>query len=353
MKVERIDTRVVELRLPRPAINAAGIPIETVGCVLVTLHAGSKGESFVYTMRGRHIAPMKAMIDSMAALVVGEDCAFPERVWEKLWKEAYFFGFTGLSIFAISALDTAIWDAHAKNLGQPLAALLGQCHDALPVYASHGLWTDVDADALAREAADLKAAGFRAMKIRIGRPQIEDDVARVRAVREAVGEGVALMTDASRGFTLEHAIRLGRRLEEFNLTWYEEPLPAHDLPGIAKVAAALDTPVAIGENDYTRYGFRRVLEAGAADIWMLDLARVGGISETRKVAALARAHDIPVSNHVFTEHSLAVFSTFSNCNYVEYIDWFEELFEDRVEMVEGKLRIPTRPGLGFGFRNLK
>jgi L-alanine-DL-glutamate epimerase-like enolase superfamily enzyme len=352
MKVERIETRVVELRLPRPAINAAGIPIETVGCVLVTLHAGSKGESFVYTMRARHIAPMKAMIDSMAALVVGEDCAFPERIWEKLWKEAYFFGFTGLSVFAISALDTALWDAHARNLGQPLAALLGQCHEALPVYASHGLWTDVDADALALEASQLKARGFRAMKIRIGRPRIADDVARVRAVREAVGDDVALMTDASRGFTVDHAIRLGRELEAFDLTWYEEPLPAHDIAGIAKVAAALDTPVAIGENDYTRYGFRRLLEAQAADVWMLDLARIGGISEARKVAALARAHDIPVSNHVFTEHSLALFSTFSNCNYIEYIDWFEELFEERVQLADGKLRIPTGPGLGYAFRSI-
>ncbi len=351
MKISRIDTTVVELTLPKPAMNAARIPIKTCGCVLVQLRTegGETGEGFVYTMRGRHMAPLKAMIDSLGELLIGQDCGAPEALWEKLWKETYFFGFTGVAVMAISALDTAVWDAHARNLGQPLGALWGRHADHLPAYASQGLWADLGPDALAREAEGYVKAGWRAIKMRTGRPDLAEDVRCVRAVREAIGDKVALMTDNSRSLTLDHAIRLGQALEEFNLTWFEEPLPAHDLAGIAQVAAAVRTPVAIGENDYTRYGFRRILEHRAAEVWMMDLARVGGLSEMRKVAALARAHDIPVSNHIFTEHSLAACGTFSNLNYVEYIDWFEELFTEPVTLVDGCLLVPDRPGHGFRF----
>ncbi|MGV3573422.1 MAG: mandelate racemase/muconate lactonizing enzyme family protein [Ramlibacter sp.] len=351
MKISRIDTTVVELPLPTPAVNSARVPIKTVGCVLVQLRTagGETGEGFVYTMRGRHMAPLKAMIDSLGELLVGEDVAAPELLWEKLWKEIYFFGFTGVAVMAISALDTAVWDAHARTLGQPLASLWGRMAHRVPAYASQGLWADKGPDALAREAEGYVKAGWRAMKMRTGRPDIAEDVRCVRAVREAIGDGIALMTDNSRALTVPHAIRLGNALEPFNLTWFEEPLPAHDLAGIAQVAAAIRTPVAIGENDYTRYGFRRILEHRAAGIWMMDLARVGGLSEMRKVAALARAHDIPVSNHIFTEHSLAACATFSNLNFVEYIDWFEELFETPVQLVDGSLVVPDGPGLGFRF----
>ena len=185
--------------------------------------------------------------------------------------------------------------------------------------------------------------------MRVGRPSLDEDVQAVRAVREAIGDEIALMTDCSRALDEARAIRLGRALEPYRLTWFEEPLPAHDLAGIGRVAAAIGTPVAIGENDYTRYGFRRILEARAASVWMMDLARVGGLSEMRKVAALAAAHDIPISNHIFTEHSVAACATFPNLNWVEYIDWFEELFVEPVALVDGSLQVPAGPGLGFRF----
>ncbi len=351
MKITRIDTTVVELPLPKPAVNSARVAINTVGCVLVQLRTegGASGEGFLYTMRGKHMAPLKAMVDSLGELLIGQDCAKPEMLWDKLWREIYFFGFTGVAVMAISALDTAVWDAHARSLDKPLGVLWGGYAEKLPAYASQGLWADQGPDPLAREAASYKAAGWRAMKMRTGRPVIADDVRAVQAVREAIGDDVALMADCSRALTVPHAIRLGRELAPFNLTWLEEPLPAHDIEGIAQVAAALDTPIAIGENDYTRYGFRRVIQAKAADVLMMDLARVGGLSEMRKVAALARAHDLPVSNHIFTEHSLAACGTFSNLNYVEYIDWFEELFTEPARMQDGYLQVPQGSGLGFTF----
>jgi L-alanine-DL-glutamate epimerase-like enolase superfamily enzyme len=352
-RITRIDTTVVELPLPKPAVNSARVMIHSVGCVLVQLRTegGADGEGFLYTMRGKHTAPLKAMIDSLGELIIGQDCSAPELLLERLWKEIYFFGFTGVAVMAISALDTAVWDAHAKSLNAPIAALWGKYTDKLPAYASQGLWADKSPDALAREAAGYKAAGWRAMKMRIGRAVVADDVTAVGAVREAIGSDIALMTDCSRALTVSHAIQLGRALERFGLAWFEEPVPAHDLQGIARVRAAVSMPIAVGENDYTRYGFRGILEEQAADIWMMDLARVGGLSEMRKVASLARANDIPVSNHIFTEHSLAACSTFSNLNFVEYIDWFEELFVEPARMVDGFLQVPIAPGLGFSFNH--
>jgi L-alanine-DL-glutamate epimerase-like enolase superfamily enzyme len=350
-RVTRVDTTVVELPLPRPAMNAARVPIHTVGCVLVQLRteSGADGEGFLYTMRGKHMAPLKAMVDSLAELLVGQDCGQPEQLWERLWREIYFFGFTGVSVMAISALDTAVWDAHARSVDQPLGALWGAHAAAVPAYASHGLWADGTPDSLAREAQANVAAGWRAMKMRIGRPRIADDVLAVRAVREAIGDDMPLMADCSRSLTVAHAIRLARELEPYRLAWFEEPIAAHDIAGIAQVAAAVPTPVAVGENDYTRYGFRRLIEARAASVLMMDLARVGGLSEMRKVAALARAHDLPVSNHVFSEHSIAACATFSNLNWLEWIDWFEELFTERLQLVDGALQVPRGPGLGFRF----
>lgn len=129
------------------------------------------------------------------------------------------------------------------------------------------------------------------------------------------------MCDASRGFTADHAIRLGRKLEEFDLTWFEEPVAPYDHRGSAKVAAALDTPIASGETEATRYGFREMLAHGAADIWMADLGRVGGVSEFVKVAHLAAAHDIAISNHLFTQQSIGILGAFANATWLEYMPW--------------------------------
>ena len=162
-RITRVDTTVVELPLPKPAVNSARAVISTVGCVLVQLRTerGADGEGFLYTMRGKHMAPLKAMIDSLGELIIGQDSTAPELLWERLWKEIYFFGFTGVAVMAISALDTAVWDAHAKSLNAPIGTLWGQHSNRLPAYASQGLWADQSPDALAQEAADFVTVDLR------------------------------------------------------------------------------------------------------------------------------------------------------------------------------------------------
>ncbi len=292
---------------------------------------------------------LNTMILSLKSLVIGENPDYTERIWQKLWKEIGFFGTKGISLFGVSAIDMACWDVVGKAAGKPLYKLFGACRDEVPAYASGGLWLFRSIEELVVEAKGFLSAGFRAMKMRIGKPRLEEDVDRVRAVRQAIGPEVDLMVDANQRFTVEYAIRLGRKLEEFNLTWFEEPVPAYDLEGSARVAAALDTPIASGENEYTRYGFRKMLEMKAADVLMPDFVRVGGFSEFLKVAHMAEAYDIPISPHVFPEQSLQVMGSICNGTYIEYMPFFSPMFEETLQLKDGRLVVPEGPGIGFTF----
>ena len=171
----------------------------------------------------------------------------------------------------------------------------------------------------------------------------------VAGVIDAIGPGVKLMADANQGLNEAQAIRLGRMLEPFDLTWFEEPLPAWDLEGLARVSAALDTPIASGETEYTRYGFRRMLELRSADILMPDLQRVGGVSEFMRVSHMAESHDVPVSSHLFPETSIQVLGALANAIYLEYMPWFSKLYHEELAFKDGNAIVPERPGWGFTF----
>ncbi len=260
-----------------------------------------------------------------------------------------FFGAKGITLFGIAAIDMALWDLVGKAHDMSVCKLLGQSRDRVRAYHSGGLWVSLTPDELQAQARDYLDQGYRAMKMRLGKPSVAEDIERVAAVREVIGPDIDLMADANQGFTVNHAIRMGRALEAYNLVWYEEPVQAHDLAGSARVAAEIDTPIASGETEYARYGFRDMIERGSADVLMPDLERVGGITEFVKVAHMADAFDIPVSPHVYTEQSLQLCGALSNIEYSEMMPWFGNLYNERTELVDGDLLIPDRPGLGFTF----
>jgi L-alanine-DL-glutamate epimerase-like enolase superfamily enzyme len=350
MKIVDLRTLRAEVPLARP-IRTAIHDIRSVGALLVFLDAGDVlvGESYLFFPGTRQLRVFEEMVLSFKPIVIGSDPEFGEGLWRRLWSSINFYGHKGVSVFALSAIDMAVWDLRGKALGKPIHRLLGGCRSAVPTYASGGLWLGASIDELVAEARSFRAAGFRAMKMRLGKPRLEEDVERVRAVRQAIGPDIALMADANQGFSVDHAIRLGRRLEEFGLAWFEEPVQAYDLEGSARVAAALDTPIASGETEYARYGFRDMLERKAADVLMPDLGRVGGVSEFVKVAHMADALDVPVSSHIYTEQSVGLVAALGNATYLEHMPWFETLFRERLEMREGEILVPERPGFGFTF----
>ncbi len=350
MKITDVRTVLVNIPFEKPlrtSIHSFGC----AGCVLVFIDtdAGITGESYVFSFNVARLKVFDAMIQSFKPELLGEDPHYTEKIWQKIWREINFFGHKGVTLFGLSAIDVACWDVKGKAAGRPIYKLLGAVRDQVPVYASGGLWLSQTIDELVKEAKDFIAQGFRYMKLRIGKPYIEEDVERVRAVHQIIGHNIGLMVDANQAFNLTHAIKLGRRLEEFNLIWYEEPVAAYDLEGSARVAAALDVPIASGETDYTRYGFRQMLEMKAADVLMPDLARMGGYTDFLKVAHMAEAYEVPVSPHIFSEQSLQIMGVIPNGTYLEHMPWFAPLFREKIEIKNGMVEIPNRPGTGFTF----
>jgi L-alanine-DL-glutamate epimerase-like enolase superfamily enzyme len=350
MKVTRVETRCVTVKLDKPIGSALG-QLHSFGCILVFVHcdSGVVGENLIFTLNARRTRVLQSMVEEMADLIIGRDAGHIAGFWARAWRDINFLGHKGVPVVGISALDGALWDALGKMSNLPLYRILGGAQDRVPVYHSGGLWLSSSGKELVAEAGRFAAAGFRAMKMRLGSPEPATDVARVRAVRTAIGPKIKLMADANQGLTENQAIRLGRALEEFDLTWFEEPLPAWDLDGLARVAAALDTPIASGETEYTRYGFRRMLELRSADILMPDLQRVGGVSEFVRVGHMAESYDIPVSSHLFPETSLQVLGALANTIYLEYMPWFSKIYNETIKFAEGQAIVPERPGWGFTF----
>lgn len=350
MKVTTVTTRLVDLPLTRP-VGTAIHAVESVGCVLVDAVTvdGARGQSYVFTLDGKRLRSVDEMVSGFAELVEGRDVHDSEGIWHDLWSAMNPIGQKGVTVAAQAAIDVAMWDAVGRLHDMPLHKLWGACRDDVATYATSGLWLNQSIEELVAEAAGFVEAGFVAMKIRLGSERAATDVERVRAVREAIGPDIELYADANQGFTVKRAIRLGRMLEPFDLAWFEEPVPANDLVGHRRVRDALDVPIASGETEYTRFGMASMIEAGAADVLMPDLQRIGGYSEFRKASALAAAHHVPVSSHFFTEHSLCLAGSLHNCMSVEHCDWFAPLFNESLELRNGRLVVPDRPGTGYTF----
>jgi L-alanine-DL-glutamate epimerase-like enolase superfamily enzyme len=350
VKITQVRTVQVEVPFDKP-VRTAIHDIRSVGCVLVSVETdeGITGEAYTFSLGASRLGILEDMVTSLAPHLVGNDPHDVERLWDAMWRDINFFGHKGVTIFALSTLDTACWDIVGKAAGKPLYKLFGASRDSVKTYASGGLWLSLSIDELVAEARGFMDQGFRAMKLRVGSKHLEEDVERIAAVRESIGPDIDLMVDANQGFTVEHAIRLGRQLEEFDLAWFEEPVPAWDLDGHAAVAAALDTPIASGETEYTRYGMRDMLNAGAVDILMPDLQRIGGLTEFKRVANLAAAYDVPITTHIFSEQSLSIAGSAPNCTYLEHMPWFAPLYHEKMDLSDGMLAMPGGPGLGFTF----
>lgn len=233
--------------------------------------------------------------------LIGEDPLNIERLWEKMYQRSIKHGRKGAIIASISGIDIALWDIKAKAAKMPLYKLLGGCYEQIRAYASAGFYAPAKGvKELAAEMASYIKEGFTAVKMKIGRLSPAEDVARVMAVREAIGDDIDLLVDGNNAYTSYQAIKIARKMEEYNIFWFEEPVPAEDIEGSAIVADAIDTPVAAGENEFTRYGFRNLIINKAIDIAQPDVTWCGGITEAKKIAAMASAWNIICVPHSFS-----------------------------------------------------
>lgn len=350
MKITGVKTRIVDLPFKKP-ITTAIHDMRSVGCVLLFIETdeGLVGQSYAFTLNAVRIKAFNEMINGFNHHLIGKDPTLINGIGQAIWREINPTGYQGLTISALSTIDTALWDLVGKIANLPLHRVFGACRESIKTYASGGLWLSQSIDELIAEANSFIDEGFRSMKVRVGSSSIERDIERVRALREAIGDEIELLADANQAFTAKQAIRLGRRLEEFNLGWLEEPVDVHDLQGHREVKQALDTPIATGETVYTRYGMRPLIEQRCADVLMPDLQRIGGLTEMQRVCALAATFDTPVSTHIFTEQSLSIAGSAPNCISVEHMPWFSPLFNEPMAIEAGCIKIPERPGTGFTF----
>lgn len=303
---------------------------------------------------GRLTRSLHAAVEDLAAAVVGEDPQRVEAIVTKLRTGDPGGGLGGIFTLALSAIDTAIWDIKGKALDQPLWKLLGGHRDRVPTYASGSLRRGLNDDQAQRAARILIQKGFREMKTQMalpGHPTPAEEVRRVRVVREAIGPDIKLMCDINQRWRPEQAIQIGSRVEEegIGLFWLEDVTTCDDFAGLARVTAALKTPIAGGEYVWGIVPFRHMIEARSVDVVMVDLARVGGVTQWMKVAAMAEAFNLPIVSHVMPEILLHMVAACPNGLTVEYMPWMLCLYEETPKIEDGHLILPQKPGLGLKF----
>ena len=351
MKITKLRTTPVEFPYARPMGLAPNFDLRSGGCVLVFLETdqGTIGEGLTYTFNAQRLKLINDMVQSLAPLVVGLDPRQSGSFLNRATADVRQIGTSGLSTIAISAVDQALLDLRAKLANTNVAGLIGAYRTTMPVYNSCDYWITRSIDDIQKAAAEHKQYGFRGLKLRLtGR--IAADVARAKAVREVVGPNFSVLGDLNQRTTVPNAIRLGHALEEFNLTWFEEPIPHHDHAGEAAISAALDTPVASGESVYGSRGILDMLRVRASDIVMPDLQHMGGPTEFLRAAAFADAYDTPASNHCYTEMSMQLLAAIPNFIVLEYMPWLEPIYAERIALdAHGQAIVPERQGWGFSF----
>lgn len=348
MRIVGFEAAWYSIPFERPITNARYTYAATdlVFCRLRT-DEGAEGVGWVHGSRIVYEA-----LRQLEPYVVGRDPFRYEAIWAGMYLPKV-FGRKGLTTRAISCVDIALWDLMGRVTGQPVWKLLGGHADRVPAYVAGGYYVEGKGlDDLAAEMAGYVQAGARAVKMKVGGLPIKQDAERVRVVREAVGPDVRLLVDANNAYRAYEAIQFARAVEPYDVYWLEEPVAPDDLQGSARVRQAGIVPVAAGENEYTRWGFRDLALAGACDIWNADAQVLGGITEWRKVASLAQAFEIPIAPHGDQEIHVHLVASAPNGLIVEYYDRStnplrEALFgETALRLQDGCVSPPDRPGLG-------
>jgi L-alanine-DL-glutamate epimerase-like enolase superfamily enzyme len=348
--IKKLDIKAVKVPLEKP-IPSGKMVIKTVDALLVSLYTHDlHGEGMVFTLNGTRLSILKEMILSLEDLVIGTELDMRHDVIKRVWSELVFLGQRGIGAIALSAIDMALWDLAGKAAHKNVSQLLGGSRQSMPIYRSGSMRLSASIDDLQQESQALVASGFKAIKMSLGSKEMADDIARVKAVRQAIGADIKLMTDCNQQFTVAHAIELGIRLEEYQLSWIEEPVVFHNHEGEAQIAKALTTPIASGENEFTSHGMLEMMERQSADILMPDLQRMGGPTELLKVGQMALERNIPIAPHLFTQMSLPLAAAMPNAIYVEYMPWFSPLYKEQLILdANGEVPVPTEPGWGFQF----
>ncbi len=353
MKVDRVVASRFSIPLPYPVSDATHGVIThfTLVTVQILTRDGVEGIGYTYTVGkagGRAIASL--IEDDLGPVIEDRDPRRVEALWKAMWQNTHYVGRGGPASFAISAVDIALWDIKAKASQEPLWRLLGGFNRQVPAYAG-GIDLHLSLDELGTRTQRSLARGFRAIKMKVGRPRLREDMVRVESVRELIGPDIPLMVDANMAWSVEEAIRASRRLAEYDVFWLEEPTAPSDVQGHARIQCEGALPVAAGENLHTLEEFEALISANGVAFPEPDATNCGGVTGWMKVARLAEARNLPVTSHGVHDLHVSLLAAVANASYLEVHGFgLDGYLESPMAFTSGYAEPSARPGHGVSFQ---
>lgn len=352
-RIKWINISSIYLPLAGPISDAKVLtgrqkPLTEVAVLVVEVQTadGHEGLGYSYSLRTGGPAQF-AHADELAPLVIGEDADDIAKIWDKLAWASISVGRSGVVNQAIAAIDTALWDLKAKRAGVSLARFLGAHRDSLRCYNTSGGYLQAPIEEVLEKMAKAKEDGIGGVKMKVGQPNTTFDIKRVAAARKSIGDDFPLMVDANQQWDRPTAKRVGRALEEFGLEFLEEPLASNDTEGHAELKRQLSTPIATGEMLSSVDEHFALMQCKAADILQPDAPRVGGVTPFLKIMVLADQFGLQITPHFVMEIHVHLMAAYAREPWVEHFEWFEPLFNERLEIKNGRMIVPTQPGLGI------
>ncbi|HKA60897.1 MAG TPA: mandelate racemase/muconate lactonizing enzyme family protein [Methylomirabilota bacterium] len=351
MKIRELQSDHYRITLPVALSDSTHGIIE--GFELITARVrdadGAEGVGYTYTVGTGGAAVRALLARDLAPRLVGREAEDIEALWQLMWWALHYGGRGGAQALAISAVDIALWDLRARRQGAPLWRVLGGFDPHVPCYAG-GIDLELPLDGLLRQTDDNLARGFRAIKMKVGRPALREDVERVRAMRAHLGSDVPLMADANMRWSVDEAIRAARALRDQDLIWLEEPTIPDDVPGHVRIVREGGVPIAAGENLHTLHEFRALIAAGGVTFPEPDVTNCGGVTTFMKVCHLAEAFNLPVTSHGAHDVTVHLLAAVPNRSYLEAHGFgLDRYIESPLRIQERHAIAPDRPGHGVGF----
>ena len=351
MIIEGVETKHYLLPLTHPMTDASHGVMTNFEVVLVRLQTdcGLVGHGYTYTI-GCGGAAIRSLIETdLKSALLGADANCIEDIWERMWWRLHYIGRGGLVSFAMSAVDIALWDLKGKRESLPLWKLLGGFSGEARAYAG-GIDLQLGPEELAEQTRCNLQRGFRAIKIKVGRANLSEDVERVCAVRQCIGPDMPLMVDANMRYSVEQAISAARKFRDLDVYWFEEPTIPDDFKGMARIATEGGLPIAAGENLHTLYEFRHTIEDAKIAFPEPDVSNIGGITNWMRVAKLAYAHNLPVTSHGVHELHLHLLAAIPNASFLEVHSFgLERFIKDPPKLADGFMKASESPGHGVQF----
>ncbi|MEC9347383.1 MAG: enolase C-terminal domain-like protein [Pseudomonadota bacterium] len=345
MQIESVQARTVNVPLTRPLVTGGG-SVGVAPLVLIDVQSDNVlvGRSYVFAVSPLLAPAVASLVEQVGSILVGCDLR-PRAIYQTMTRRLRLAGLDGLAGWAVAGIDMAVWDLHAKAMEEPLYRVLGGAAGPIPAYNSNGLGL-IGADAAAVEALEL-AQGFGGVKVRLGYETVEEDVAVLEAVREAVPEDVAVMCDYNQCLSRAGAKERIAAIDEMGLAWIEEPLSADDIDGYADLRGWTTTPVQLGENARNARDILRLIEREACDLLMPDVAKIGGVTPWLRAAEICAAAEVPISTHLFPEVSVHLMAVSPTAHWLEFVDWAAPVLKDPLVAADGYVMPPDRPGSGI------